>query len=168
MKDRIVTFSLNKAKEWYKKGGELKEVALQAYSEEELIRAILPETWEEFCRNNPITINECRITEFSKINTCINMPRDKTINKNILPSFKAAQQHLAFMQLHQLRDCFRKGWVPDFTDDTLKHVICLIGGIPVVTTIYGTSNFLSFQTKKLAEEFLNNFKDLIIEAGDLI
>lgn len=28
--------------------------------------------------------------------------------------------------------------------------------------------FLAFQSKEIAEEFLNNFKDLIEQAGDLI
>lgn len=36
MEQRTITFTLNKAKEWYKKGGEFKEVVLQVYSEEEL------------------------------------------------------------------------------------------------------------------------------------
>ena len=34
--ERNVTFTLDKAKEWYKKGGELKEIALQAFTEKEL------------------------------------------------------------------------------------------------------------------------------------
>ena len=33
-------------------------------------------------------------------------------DKNVLPSKKAAEQHLALMQLHQLRDCYRNGWKP--------------------------------------------------------
>ena len=36
MENRTIKLSKKKAKEWYKKGGELKEVALQAYNEEEL------------------------------------------------------------------------------------------------------------------------------------
>lgn len=169
MEDRIVTLSLDKAKEWYKKGGELKEVALQAYTKEELKKVMLPKTWDEFCENYPTGKEEYFINGWSEIKPFYeNYTRCSSVDKNSLPSYEAAKAHLALMQLHQLRDCYRQGWAPDFTDDTLKHVICLIGGIPIVTTIYGTSNFLSFQTKKLAEEFLNNFKELIIEAGDLI
>ena len=37
----------DKAKEWYKKGGELKEIALQAFTEKELYS--LPKSWKEFC-----------------------------------------------------------------------------------------------------------------------
>lgn len=36
METRNVNVTLEKAKEWYKKGGDLKEVALQAFTEEEL------------------------------------------------------------------------------------------------------------------------------------
>lgn len=36
MESRTVTLTLHQAKEWYNKGGDLKEVALQAYKEEEL------------------------------------------------------------------------------------------------------------------------------------
>ena len=40
--------------------------------------------------------------------------RDKDSDKNILPSKQAAEAHLALMQLHQLRDCYRQGWTPSF------------------------------------------------------
>ena len=46
--ERNVTLTLDKAKEWYKKGGELREIALQAFSEKELNP--LPRSWEEYCR----------------------------------------------------------------------------------------------------------------------
>ena len=37
MENRNVSITLKKAKEWYQQGGDLKEIALQAYKEEELI-----------------------------------------------------------------------------------------------------------------------------------
>lgn len=49
-KERNITLTLDKAKEWYNKGGELKEVALQAFTEKELNP--LPKSWEEFAENN--------------------------------------------------------------------------------------------------------------------
>ena len=36
MEERNVKISLEKAREWYNKGGELKEIALSAFSEEEI------------------------------------------------------------------------------------------------------------------------------------
>ena len=51
--ERNITLTLDKAKEWYNKGGELREIALQAFTEKELNS--LPRSWEEFCKQgNPI------------------------------------------------------------------------------------------------------------------
>ena len=44
MESRIVKLTLEKAKEFYKKGGEFKELALSAFTEDELIQAHLPRT----------------------------------------------------------------------------------------------------------------------------
>ena len=82
-----------------------------------------------------------------------------------MPSKKAAEQHLALMQLHQLRDCYRQGWKPDWSDDKNKY--CVIhNGVYIINTC--TKAFLSFQSRKIAEKFVNNFSDLIKKAGELI
>ena len=73
------------------------------------------------------------------------------------------------MQLHQLRDCYRQGWIPDFRNTDSKYCISKIREYEFMIAEYATHNiFLSFQTKELAEAFLTNFRDLIIQAGDLI
>lgn len=41
MKKRTIELSLDKAREWYKQGGDLKEVALQAFKEEELCDVVV-------------------------------------------------------------------------------------------------------------------------------
>ena len=48
MEERNVKISLDKARDWYNKGGELKELALSAFSEKEITESALPNTWEEF------------------------------------------------------------------------------------------------------------------------
>ena len=85
-----------------------------------------------------------------------------------MPSEKAAKQHLALMQLHQLRDCYRQGWKPDWNKYSYKF--CIIKDIDTykIVNYHGIIRFLSFQSYKIAEEFLNNFRELIEEAGDLI
>ena len=49
METRTIKLTLEKAKEFYKKGGEFRDLALSAYTEEELTKVELPKTWEEFC-----------------------------------------------------------------------------------------------------------------------
>lgn len=95
---------------------------------------------------------------------------DADIDRNLLPSKEAVEQHLALMQLHQLRDCYRQGWIPDFSNSYIyKYCIHKIGKDGIKIFEHSTYNcFLSFQTEELAKEFLNNFRDLIVKAGDLI
>lgn len=124
----------------------------------------LPKTWEEFCKNNPVTAGE------ATLNSCngavVSLPAKNTrhsiLDKCFLPSISAAKAHLALMQLHQLRDCYR-GDVDPY--ECQYAIVRCLSNLIVVKDI---TAFLSFPTKKMAEEFLANFKDLIEEAGDLI
>ena len=165
--ERNVTLTLEKAQEWYKKGGELKEIALQAFSEEELNS--LPRSWEEFCNNYPVKSGEIFIDISSKFVVNNLGTRDPIRDKNICPSQKSAEAHLAMIQLEQLRDCWRQGWEPDWSDaKQAKCYICYYQGKFKISTLYETRRFLSFPTKEMAEEFLECFRDLIAKAGDLI
>ena len=166
--ERNITLTLDKAKEWYKKGGELKEIALQAYSEEELTKVDLPKTWEEFCNNYPVCIGESWLGTRDTINTCYVGPSPRSY-KNWIPSKESAGAHLAMIQLEQLRDCWRQGWKPNYNNlrQPKYCVNCYKGGLEISVS-YETSRFLSFPTKKMAEEFLECFRDLIEKAGDLI
>ena len=46
MEERNIKLSLEKAREFYSKGGELKDLALSAFTEEEKLTPTLPKTWE--------------------------------------------------------------------------------------------------------------------------
>ena len=167
--ERNVNISLDKAREWYNKGGELKEIALSAFSDEEIKASMLPNTWEEFCNLYPIKEKECYIAVDCTLSEIGGCPRFSDGDKNILPSKEAAKAHLAYMQLHQLRDCYRQGWVPDWEDAYQnKWVIFYVYNKYIIEQYSLSSRFLSFQSMELAEKFLNNFKDLIKTAGDLI
>ena len=174
MEKRNIKLSLEKAREFYSKGGELKDLALSAFTEEEILTPALPKTWEEFCKNNPIKSGIEHYIEDSSNIACCNLEvcngRDVKCDKNLLPSRKAAEQHLALIQLHQLRDCYRQGWIPDFSNSYIyKYCIHKVNKDGIKIFEHSTYNgFLSFQTKELAEEFLNNFRDLIVKASDLI
>lgn len=127
----------------------------------------LPESWEEFCKLYPIKEEEKYIGLDSNL---VSNGGDRAVysDKNMLPSEKAAKAHLALMQLHQLRDCYRQGWVPDRSDKNFKYCICLYDNKYMAIQILERSHFLTFQSMELAEKFLKNFKDLIKQAGDLI
>lgn len=173
-KERIITLTLDKAKEWYKKGGELKEIALQAFIEQELNP--LPRSWEEFCRNNPIQDHEafinyangyitmCKECAGSGLGIWTRKP-EKDRCKCV--SQKSAEAHLAMMQLEQLRNCWWNGWEPEWSNCE-KYVIKWDKNDLTVFTARNIHAFLTFPTREMAEEFLKCFKDLIEKAGDLI
>ena len=169
MEERNIKISIEKARDWYNRGGEYKELALSAFTENEITLSALPNTWEEFCKMYPIIINEWYIDSNSNLTKFICGKRFYKVNKNVLPSQQAAEQHLAYMQLHQLRDCYRQGWLPDWKyENQIKWCIYFEKNIFVVKPIYHRSHFLSFQSEEIARKFLNNFQELIKLAGDLI
>lgn len=138
------------------------------------IKLQLPKTWEEFCKNYPCKEDECYITTSCELYSIKEgIERNISCDRNLLPSKQAVEQHLALMQLHQLRDCYRQGWKPDWGVKTgWKHFIAKnVEGKETSFMISCTSDiprFLSFETREIAEEFLTNFRELIEKAGDLI
>ena len=77
------------------------------------IKPQLPKTWKEFCNQNALKLDEFCISNTSYLTEVNIDERNETSDRNVLPSKQAAEQHLALMQLHQLRDCYRQGWKPD-------------------------------------------------------
>lgn len=132
------------------------------------IKPQLPKTWEEFCKQNKIEKNECYLDACSCIAKAFIRERCKDSDRNVLPNKQATKAHLALMQLHQLRDCYRQGWEPDWNNDCNKYIIVKNRDKYVVFGGNWTNQFLSFQDRKRAEEFLTNFRGLIEQAGDLI
>ena len=164
METRCIEISLETAKRWYKQGGEFREMALGAFTEQEIVCYGLPKTWEEFYCNN-FKSSKYYIDINSNICMVANMERDPQTDRNSLPSKGAAEAHLALMQLHQLRDCYRQGWKPDWKDGSNKYCITENHVYEVCSR---ESHFLSFQNNELVREFLYNFSSLIEQAGDLI
>ena len=160
METRYIELSLDTAKRWYEQGGELKEMALGAYSEQELIGDRLPKTWDEYCIKHG--------EEGDKIKASLNTAY-MTINKHTFSDYNQAQAHIAMIKLHLLRDEYRNGWKPDWKDDSqMKYVIYNPEGEFTIGCYINSRRFLAFQDKKRAKEFLTNFRELIEEAGDLI
>lgn len=132
------------------------------------IKPQFPKTWEEFCEQNMIKKSEYYLDSYSCILKLGDNKRDISSDRNVLPNRQAAEAHLALMQLHQLRDCYRQGWIP--TEDKVSFGITkrIIDNCLSIDRFMYYSIFLSFPTKEIAEEFLTNFHDLIEQAGDLI
>ena len=160
METRLIRLSLDTAKRWYEQGGELKEMALGAYSEQELIGDRLPKTWDEYCAKHGEVGDKIKASLDSAYTT---------INRYAFSDYKQTQAHIAMIKLHLLRDEYRNGWKPDWKDDSqMKYVIYNPEGEFTIGCYINSRRFLAFQDKKRANEFLTNFRELIEEAGDLI
>ena len=129
----------------------------------------LPETWEEFCKLYPIKEEEYYI-ELNSIPTEVSIgERFDHDDKNILPSKKASEAHLALMQLHQLRDCYRQNWKPDWKNNCqAKYCIEFSDYQYKIFKYFVSCRFLSFQSEEIAKKFLMCFKNLIKQTEDLI
>ena len=117
---------------------------------------------------NEVKKNEYYLDTSSCIIVISDSKRYSGSDRNLLPSKEAAEAHLALMQLHQLRDCYREGWEPDWNNDCNKYIIVKNRDKYVVFGGNWTSHFLTFQDRERAEEFLTNFRELIEKARDLI
>ena len=136
----------------------------------ENIKPKLPETWEEFCYNYKIQEEECYINTDAEIKRAVSS-RNRLIygDSNVLPNKQAAEAHLALIKLHQLRDCYRQGWIPDWKNSkSSKYCIEYINDRCDITAYRTASKFLSFQSREIAQKFLTNFRWLIKQVGDLI
>ena len=56
----------------------------------------------------------------------------------------------------------------DDKNENRYYILHLNTGYYIITNTTRISMFLTFQSKVIAQEFLNNFRDLIKQAGDLI
>lgn len=152
METRYIEISLETAKRWYEQGGELKDMALGAFSLEELGEK-LPSTFDEYlerCSKWGIKVEE---DEYTDIN-----PQIEALKKLIL-----------------LRDFYNNGWKPDWgkiieqkysikRDYTTDNNVFSVG----VELAFRPLTFLTFGCREYAFEFLDNFRELIEQAGDLI
>ena len=130
-----------------------------------------PKTWKEFCEFYPIPKGSACIDRDSCLLFRWDNRRCDLFDRNVLPSEKAAKQHLALMQLHQLRDCYRQEWKPNMSDCCNKYGIKWNFPLKkelIVVWCNHDPRFLSFPTYEMASEFLTNFRELIKQAGDLI
>ena len=131
----------------------------------------LPKTWEEFCENNLIKPEEYFVSTASNITSAYDgelRKRGSHMDANLLPSEEYAEAMLALCKLIQLRDCYNKGWKPDWSDKSEKHCIFYNKGNVELFVRNSWSCILVFKSRELRNKFYNNFKDLIEQAKLLL
>ena len=159
METREIKITLETARRMYEQGGEFREMALGAFTVNELIGGRLPKTWEEYCI--------MKGDEGEKINAALNFAYVSV--RKAFADYHDAEKHIAQMKLHLLRDEYRNGWKPDLTNIIeIKSCISNVKNELKVMNYSSVNSFLSFKSDDIAEEFINNFRELIEEAGDLI
>lgn len=134
----------------------------------EIVRVELPKSWEEYCKQNPIVDWEYFINERSEIDEIRKREKNPETDKSTIQTKDMAEAFIALMQLVQLRDCYRQGWTPNWSQPYKRYCIyCEYNRVfPFDNTF--NSRVLSFQSKEIRDEFLKNFKDLIEQAKELI
>ena len=114
-----------------------------------------PRSWEEYDK----TLKLLHVTsEYDKVG----------VGGTRFDNFETENEAKAFCalgKLIQLRDAWIGDWKPDWNDSN-KHKWCIINDIDnLVIGLYGnTSRSLSFPTKKMANDFLETFRNLIEQA----
>lgn len=160
MEKRKLEIDFETAKSYYESGNEaLKSIALQVFPE--LEKKELPKTWDELDK-----IKGYYVDAYSLIVDYSNNPYSS--NKNTFATKEQAEASIALAQLSQLREVYRNGWVPDWENQTNKHVINLYNGKLSRSTYGITSFFLSFQDEETRNLFFENFRDLIEKARPLM
>ena len=132
-------------------------------------KSTYPKNWEEFC-NTDIDKEYC-IDEYSDILELFKFKhRNYKTDRNVCKTKEEAEAFLALIQLKRLWH----EYVDNYSEKTKDHYyyfIDCLGCKNEFTVLYdfsSTSRYLfKFPSKKLAEEFLNNFKDLFIKASSL-
>ena len=125
----------------------------------------LPKTWEE-------CIAKIKDLECIDRNSCIDTATfsDDVASNHIndIP-IGLGKPMLALCQLLVCREVYRQGWKPNWKDDKeIKYCIERVENY-IIKEMYGlTAKVLAFQSAEIRDEFLENFRDLIEEAKELI
>lgn len=164
-----IAITLQEAREWYKSNNPtLQELALKAFSKEELEKQGLPKTWEEYCIMHSKKHTVCYyLHDNSEIGTHHHTKGYFLEDRNLCQTKKDAEAFRALMQLralwHDYVGDFEFGW-------KTKSYPSIVRSCNNKIDIYnvGAPHPFGFPTRELAEEFCINFKDLLEIAKPLI
>jgi len=131
---------------------------------EEIAEKVLPKTWGELEK-----ISGWYVAGDSSIQLIENTDTEPLKrNKNVFFSHEEADAAVALAQLSQLRNIYNDGWKPDYKSSSVKYAIYFADENFSVGTFNHASNFLTFKTAEIRDEFLANFRDLIMQAKPLL
>lgn len=159
MEKRNIQIDLTTAKEWYNQGGDLRKIALQAFSKEEL--QLLPKSWEEYCKINPY-LEANKEFFLAPDGTVTNVPLncyqrvDFTLS---MSSKKRAEQFVILSKLIQIRDYYNQGWEPDWSNvKQEKYIIGYSHNKLFLDVFLNLSHIFAFKTREIRDRFFENFK----------
>lgn len=132
-----------------------------------------PKSWEEFCEKFPIKQEECfidyngEILSATVLNGCY---RRESEDRNLCINKEEAKAFLALIQLCQLRKAWVGDWEQPNSNFLTAAILYSVNKQKVIVDCgnYWALNILSFPTKRMAEEFLECFKDLCETAKVLL
>ena len=164
METRNVKVSLETAKRWYQQGGEFNEMALSAYSEAELNP--VKNEWESKFLGN--CIEGYYISSLSTVNHIKSICSDE--DKAIFKTEKQAKAALAYAQLTQLMalEEYNGNWIADWTNgNESKYCIVPVGNKLKLEIFFEFKQNICFRNKAIAELFLSNNYDLLMQYSEL-
>ena len=148
---------------------------------------IIPQGWEiDKVEDNKILLKKSKEELPKTWEECIAKIRDlEYIDRNCIYkatfSAEATSNHMndipiglgkpmrALMRLLVCREVYRQGWKPNWTDATENKYCIINDSNKIQTPMYVfVSRVLSFQSEEIRDKFLENFRDLIEEAKELI
>ena len=164
METRNVKVTLETAQRWYGQGGEFKETALSAYSEDEL--KPVKNEWEIKFSGN--CIEGYYISSLSTVNSIKSECSDE--DKATFKTEKQAKAALAYAQLTQLMALpeYNGDWVADWNVVcTTKYVIKRINKSFFADEHSSIYEPISFKSKVIRNKFLENNRDLLEQYFEL-
>lgn len=159
MEKRTIKIDLTTAREWYKQGGDLRKIALQAFTENELNS--FPKSWKEYCEINSYLDADKAVFLLAdgNINPLSSTFYARRDFPGAVPSKERALQFLTINKLLQIRDCYNQRWKPDWDDETEKYVIWCTRNELYMDVSNHTNALFAFRSKEVRDEFVQNFEE---------
>lgn len=165
MEERNVRLNIDTARKWYKMGGELREVALQAFSEDEI--TMRPRSWEAYVKMHK-RVGYYVDGLFPKELNMKGTPMYVS-DTTLLPNIALANAFTAYMCLMSIRNDWVGEWKQNKTNKYCAYIrVNLDNKVDVVEDQCMTKHSLSFPDIEMATDFANTFKEQIVIASILL